>query len=288
MSWRLRQSASRVRRMGEWLLRECCRVCFRIGPRTLDSKLAELIGQRREWIFMHSSLSRCGYVAGGERMVIEGVARWCEVLCLPTHTYCYPKGSPPLTPMFDPRFTDSVVGEITNYFRRLPGVVRSIHPTHSLAARGPGAAELVAGHERCDTPCGRGTPYAKLIHGDAAVLMFGATMNTYTLFHTAEDEAGCDYLYFPEPCRLKALDYDNQLHEVQMWRQDMTVPRRFTEMDAVLQREGLLRAARLRRGTLLFIPSARETHAFLMEQLSRDPHYLVAAPHRPPGDTSCK
>ena len=33
-----------------------------------------------------------------------------------------------------------------------------------------------------DTPCGVGTPYEKLVTQEFSVLMFGVTLNTYTLF----------------------------------------------------------------------------------------------------------
>ncbi len=288
MSSRVLRCDSRIGDAAYRLFRRARRLCFPVGLRAIDSKLTALIGQRRECIFMHSSLSRCGYVRGGAMTVIEGVGRWCDTFCLPTHTYCYPKGSPPVAPVFDPRATESVVGQITNSFRRLPGALRSIHPTHSVAARGPRASDLIASHERCDTPCGHGTPYTKLIDLDASVLMFGASMNTYTLFHTAEDEAGCEYLYFADRCLLRVLDRANRVHEILMWRQNMDLPRRFAAMDRVLQEEGLLSMARLGLGQLLFVPSAQQTHAFLVDQLRKDPYYLVAERHRPPGTSSCK
>src|SRR6266571_3397586 len=48
-------------------------------------------------------------------------------------------------------------------FRRGPEVVRSLHPTHSVAVSGNKADAIVAGHHAAETPCGRPTPYGKLL-----------------------------------------------------------------------------------------------------------------------------
>jgi hypothetical protein len=80
---------------------------------------------------------------------------------------------------------------------------------------------------------------------------------------------------------LQARDYDEVVHRVTMRRQDMRVVRRFAEMDEVLERAGLLARCRLGRGQLLFLRSSRATHEFLLEQLQRDPYFLVAPSHRP-------
>src|SRR5262249_43045932 len=147
-------------------------------------------------VMVHSSLSACGYVQGGALTVIEALRTWCRgsTIVMPTHTYCYP-GTDGAVSTFDPKSTPSVVGVITDAFWRQPKVVRSVHPTHSLAAEGPLAGKLVAGHELCDTPCGLGTPYHRLVEWDAGVLMFGVTFDCYTLFHTAEDAGAVPYLY---------------------------------------------------------------------------------------------
>jgi len=76
-------------------------------------------------------------------------------------------------PVFDARLTVSRMGLITEVFRRAPGVVRSVHPTHSVAVWGSRADAIVAGHELADTPCGRLTPYAKLLDYDGKILLAG-------------------------------------------------------------------------------------------------------------------
>lgn len=228
-------------------------------------------------LLVHSSLSHCGYVVGGPQAVVEVLCQWVSgcILAMPTHSYCYPdkKGDPPV---FDVQSTASAVGAVTDYFWRLPQVARSIHPTHSLACLGPMGESLCQGHELCDTPCGAGTPYERLIQRDSSVLMFGTTLNVYTLFHTAEDAARVPYLYEQEPYSLKFKGEDGRVQTMMMKRHDMNVPRAFSQMDSWLERRGLLVKNQLGCGTLMLIPHSGWVHEAVMKELRRDPLFLVA------------
>ena len=230
-----------------------------------------------ERLMVHSSLSACGYIRGGPTAVIEVLRTWIgeRDLVMPTHTYCYPDKDGRV-PQFNPAVTPSLIGAITNALWRQPNVVRSLHPTHSLACWGAGAAELCAGHEFCDTPCGAGTPYEKLVSEDASVLMFGVTLNTYTLFHTAADAARVPYLYERAPCHLEAIDRAGQIRRITMRRHDISIPRRYAQMDHWLEERGLLLRRSLGLGQLLFIPHAGAVHRQLLDALHIDPLLLVA------------
>lgn len=270
LKWRRDQAMSALRKLRNRLL-------FPVTDDDLQRCLDQLIRSHCSVVVMHSSLSHCGFLQGGAAGILDALRTRCDTLCLPTHTYCY-SASDGTTPVYDPRRTESLVGAVTNFFwKNVPTVKRSIHPSHSLAAVGTLATELTANHEKCETPCGRGTPYERLIECNASVLMFGATMNTYTLFHTAEDAAECPYLYKPRQYSLRAMNYDGQMLDVPTWRQDMSVRRRFAEMDQVLESEGLLRRIRLGKGEVLFVPSSQDVHAFVMSQLRNNQRYLVAA-----------
>ena len=89
--------------------------------------------------------------------------------------------------VFDVMRTPSRMGLITELFRRSPGVIRSIHPTHSVAARGPKAAELAADHHLAQTPCGRGTPSARLPEYKGKILLLGTGISAMTFFHAIEE-----------------------------------------------------------------------------------------------------
>jgi aminoglycoside N3'-acetyltransferase len=89
-------------------------------------------------------------------------------------------------PVFHLRETPSRMGAISEAFRVSPGTLRSVHPTHSTCARGPGAEEIVAGHERADTPFGEGTPFPRIRDRDALQLFFGCGTGAITMYHSFE------------------------------------------------------------------------------------------------------
>jgi aminoglycoside 3-N-acetyltransferase len=268
IQWRTQQLRRRFRetrrnrvRLTEADLRDCLR-SFTPSP----------VGS----VMVHSSLSACGSIEGGAGTVVRALREWLDgdTLAMPAHTYCYPEGAAP-APLFDPKATPSVVGAITEQFRQEPGVLRSLHPSHSLAAEGPDAASLIADHDRCETPCGAGSPYERLVQANGGVLMFGARLDAYTLFHTAEDAAGVPYLYYSQPVNLRMRDGAGE-RTLTSRRQDMTVPRCFAEMDRWLEARGLLTRRRLGLGELLFVPRTGDAHEALVAALRENPLLLVA------------
>ena len=89
--------------------------------------------------------------------------------------------------MFDVRRTPSQVGLLTELFRRSPGVSRSVHPTHPVAGWGANAEEILAIHHLAHTPCGHGTPFARLLEHDGRILFLGAEIESMTFFHYIEE-----------------------------------------------------------------------------------------------------
>lgn len=90
-------------------------------------------------------------------------------------------------PIFDPARTPSRTGLLTELFRRMPGVVRSVHPTHAVAIWGQEAEALAAQHHLARTPCGAGTPYAQLLERRGKILLLGADISSLTFYHTVEE-----------------------------------------------------------------------------------------------------
>ena len=257
-------------------LRETRRNCVQLSEADILNGLRSFDAAPKGSVMVHSALSACGSIQGGAGTVVTALRQWldCGTLAMPAHTYCYPEGSTP-APLFDPEATPSVVGAITEQFRREPGVRRSFHSSHSLAAEGPDAERLIADHDRCETPCGTGTPYERMVQQNGGVLMFGARLDAYTLFHTAEDAAGVPYLYYPQPVTMRMRDGGAERTLVS-WRQDMTIPRCFAQMDRWLEERGLLTRRRLGLGELLFLPRAGDAHAALVAAMRREPLLLVA------------
>ncbi len=95
---------------------------------------------------------------------------------------------------FDVRRTPSEVGIITEVFRRSPGVERSLHPTCSISAQGPHAAQMTAGHYHAANGIGPGTPFGFMTRHRTVILGLGVEyFRCLTHAHTAAAEMGDEF-----------------------------------------------------------------------------------------------
>lgn len=116
---------------------------------------------------------------------------WCEfyrdgLLVFPTHTWDRVGKK---HPVYDSRSDPSCVGILSELFRQRPGVVRSLHPTHSVAALGKDAADYTAGEEHATTPLPRSGCWGKLLDRDATILFLGCSLRSNTFIHGVEEWA---------------------------------------------------------------------------------------------------
>lgn len=144
-------------------------------------------------VFVHSSLKALGYVEGGAATVVDAlrtviVDRGGGTLAMPTFT-----GSGGMYDtlrsgeVFCCRTSPSRVGAITELFRQQPGVRRSLHPTHSVAALGRQAEWLLEAHHRCVGAFGEGSPLARLLEAGGQLLGLGTSLGPVTFYHVLED-----------------------------------------------------------------------------------------------------
>jgi len=146
-------------------------------------------------------------------------------------------------PIFDVRRTPSKMGLITELFRRSPGVIRSVHPTHSVAAWGARAAELIRDHPIAMTPCGAGSPFAKLIEHEGKILLLGTGIEAMTFYHTIEEliEPYMPFTPFTEEqFTLKSKDSDGSVVTITTRLYDRLLSRRrnLRKLIPVLRRRG--------------------------------------------------
>lgn len=116
----------------------------------------------------------------------------------------------------DVRRTPSMMGMVSEAFRRSEGVLRSLSVTHPLLAWGQGAAEFIAGHEATDRPFGPASPFAKLLQRNALILGFDVPFASFTFTHFVEDllaDTMAIPLYEPELMSGTVVDSGGIAHE---------------------------------------------------------------------------
>lgn len=137
-------------------------------------------------LLVHSSYKSIGEVEGRADTVLDAFMEYMKdgLLVLPTHTWRYINAD---NPVFSVLESPTNVGILTELFRKREGVIRSAHPTHSVAAYGKDAASFTAGDEAFDTPCARGSAYGKLLDREAQILLLGVDLRRNTYIHGIEE-----------------------------------------------------------------------------------------------------
>jgi len=227
-------------------------------------------------LLVHSSLSSLGFVEGGPETVISALL---DVLG-PEGTLVLPsfqKGSEHVLVRqgvrFDVRSSPSEMGAISEAFRRRPGVVRSLSPTHCLAALGRNAQALLAGHANCTVSAGRGSPFERLVQGGGRILLLGVTHASDTTLHYIENTGGA-----PTVCRERfspvVIDTQGAESIVPTFPHMPGLRRRYERVEELLLTAGAQRHGRVGQATARLV-QAGAMDALVRAELRRDPLYLI-------------
>lgn len=160
--------------------------------------------------------------------------------------------------IFDVVRTPSGMGLLSELFRRSPGVARSVHPTHPVAAWGRRAEEIIAGHHLAATPCGMGSPYTRLLEYDGKILLLGTGIAAMTFFHAVEERLEPEMPFTPftkETFLLYSRDRDGTVlaSTTRLFAPEVSRLRNLAPLTAALQERGAWRAARLGGLELIFL-----------------------------------
>ncbi len=177
-------------------------------------------------------------------------------------------------PVFDVCNTPSCVGSIPEIFRKRPGTIRSLHPTHSVCAVGRRAEELLRDHYLDTTPVGPRSAFRRLRDCGGKVVMFGCGLRPNTSMHGVEELVEPPYL-FGQTVRYKlihadgtATDMDCRRHSFAGWEQ------RYDRLGPLLQGEGM-EIGEVLQATVHVLES-RLLWERALQALQRDPLFFVA------------
>jgi aminoglycoside 3-N-acetyltransferase len=170
------------------------------------------------------------------------------------------------THAFDVKRTPSEMGILTEVFRRTPGVMRSLHPTHSVCGIGPLAPALIATHHLASTRTGEGTPFGIMRQKPTAIVGLGIEyFRCVTQTHTAEDILGDEFpvKFQRTPIPVELVDWEgNRI------RYNLVIPQASKMLDNTLLRSLLLEDELIEwtfRGTAMFVTVAGTVTERLIE-----------------------
>jgi aminoglycoside 3-N-acetyltransferase len=199
-------------------------------------------------VLVHSSLSKVGFVPGGAATVIEALFEAVG----PEGTLLFPtfpaKGKNKTHmedhPFFDLVNTPSQMGSITEYFRKMPDVHRSFHPTDPVSAKGPLAEYYTSTHYGQLTPYNEHSPFRKLCDKKGKILMMGTTLNgACTNLHTLEDAVNFKYPVYDEKIfDVKMIDADGKISTVKtkVHNPEYSVKRNCDALKPLFEKESVL------------------------------------------------
>ncbi|HET7565283.1 MAG TPA: DUF4910 domain-containing protein, partial [Gemmatimonadaceae bacterium] len=169
----------------------------------LTAALRQLRIRAGDTVFVHVCLDALGIADGcptAESRCAMLLAALLDVvgasgtLLVPTYTFSFCQQQP-----FDVKRTPTPGGpwstsvEFLEYFRRLPGVVRSRDPIHSVAGFGPLAEELLA--DVAPTCFGAGSMFDRLRQVGGKICVIGAGLGEATFLHHVEEMVGVPFRY---------------------------------------------------------------------------------------------
>ena len=148
--------------------------------------IIELGIEPTDTLLIHSSMKAIGDVDGGADTLLDTFIDYMKpgLLILPTHTWATINKD---GDQYDPKSTPSCVGILSNLFFKREGVLRSLHPTHSVAAIGKNAEDYICLDNSVSTPAPWSGCWGELYRRNAKILFLGCSLNKNTFIHSVEE-----------------------------------------------------------------------------------------------------
>lgn len=174
--------------------------------------LLKSLGIRHDDIVtVHSSLREIGPIEGGADGLIDALKTYLTdgLLLIPTHTWANVNAE---NPHFDVRSTAPCIGTLSKIAAFRPDGVRSLHPTHSMAAFGKNAREYIQGEENSHTPAPVGGALSRLYELNGKVLLIGVGHERNTYLHAVDERIDVPNRISPTGFTAQITDWDGNVH----------------------------------------------------------------------------
>ena len=266
---------------------------FQIDKQLIVATLRELGILPDDVVALHSDIPSLGkimvriHTAGGPMAVekavndiidafIEAVGGQHGLLAVPTFSYCF--AGKPDPEVYDPNTTHSKVGLLTEVFFHRPDAKRSNQPTHSVAAIGNRAEQLVRDHDQT-TPIGVDSPFHRLAQWGGWVCFLGTTGKTFSMLHLAEvladvpfrDTFCFGYEGWKKAALRKREDGSTETLEL---REIPGCSRNFGKFDEMLENAGLTRKGTIYRSKVALF-RANDAIDLAVQKLTEDPFQFL-------------
>ena len=227
-------------------------------------------------LLVHSSLKSFGRVEGGADAVSDALLETVGAegtVMVPTITGRREHG-PLSPPVLDLIHTPCWTGIIPETFRKRPEAVRSMSPTHSVAAIGARVHQLLDEHILSYTPCDEHSPYQKNAALGGKILFLGVDQKCNTTLHACEEIAAVPYHLQKEDTKCLVIDAAGKRHIVINRLHSWEGPERnFPIIEDGLIRLGILKKTQIGDAIISLLDAAR-TIDYVVGRLRADSSLL--------------
>lgn len=242
--------------------------------RKIKEELSVLGVKESGILLVHTSLETLGKIEGGAETVIKALLSTLGsegTLIIPTLTYKSVDGIENM--MFSAKDTPSDVGELSEYFRTMPGVIRSIHPTHSACGYGKYAKDLLKEHELDRTPCGPHSPYRLIKELGGQILFLGCGLDKNISMHGIEELVEPPFL-FEGMCEYKIFNNTREKFYAKYKKHDFKeVIQRYERLENILTDRDMIKGKVLQADCYLI--EASEMWKKASQLMKKDLYYFV-------------
>ena len=160
---------------------------------------------------------------------------------MPTHTWANIGEE---NPVYNVKETMPCIGALPCVAAFRHDGVRSLHPTHSVAAFGKRAEDFVKGEEKATSPGTPGGVWARLYDENAVILLLGVGLNRNTYIHAVDEMIDLpDRLRDPIP--LKVIDKEGNEYSLNFRKHGNTGSANFGNYKKPLEYAGAYKTAKL-------------------------------------------
>ena len=222
----------------------------------------------RDTVMVHSSLRSLGHVEGGAKAVVDALLETIGpsgTLVVPTlsfsgdmftHFQTYDNEHP-----FNASVTPSRMGRVSESVRQMPGALRSVHPSHSVAAYGPNAAYLTQDHYKDRHAFGKLSPYYRLCERKGKILMLGVELTHMTVLRVFEDLVD-DFpfpVYLPQTYQVDVIMPTGKRYRVEclVHNPETSAIRDNNKLEPYFKQYGILRTTTIGDATVKLIDAVR-------------------------------
>ena len=200
-------------------------------------------------VMLHSSFSALGKMRGGPEALAKALMRLVTpkgLLMMPA--FCFYDLGP--SGVFDPATSPSRCGSLTEAFRKMPGVLRSLNPSNSFAAWGEAAEEYVAHHHEVSV-MGADSPLGKLERDNGLIVMIQCPPSA-TFMHVVEftNNVKC-FDFFGDSYPVRFPDGVVRPQKTWTWRNGLCVAGELDQTWRLMRERGLVRTAKFANALIL-------------------------------------